>query len=406
MDHHTTAACSATHDLPLLQITALSFAYRLPNGKRITALRNLNLQLQRGTILGLIGESGCGKTTMCNILMHSLSYHQGHIYLHGQELSTLHHTASSRRHADSPQRFAWWPWGGNSAQQQQQQTRPAATTASTPVDTATANVANAATTANTAANATAANGHVANTMAGITARAAGSACKNYYRLVQYVFQDPLSAMPPHLPLQHFACAPLLNLCHYSPKQARVVIEQLLEQVQLPVDTLQRYPQELSLGQLQRLNLIKSLSIKPDLLLCDEITSALDQQSAALCLQLLQEYQKDGGTVIFITHDLNLAPRICSHFALMFKGTIVEQWAQSEPPLHPYMQQLQQAQAIMAQEIDLSAWQEPTALSCPVSVDQLCPFLLRCTKSQERCLQQAPQLHQLNEQHQICCHLTF
>lgn len=364
----TPPVLSTANEIPLLQITKLNFSYRLANGKHINALRNLNLYLQKGTILGLIGESGCGKTTLCNILMHSLSYHQGHIYLHGQELSSI-------RHARQQYRLFSLLWGKDRQRQQP------------------------------CTNATATPNTISCSTVNTTVCPAITKYKDYYRRVQYVFQDPLSAMPTHLPLYHFACAPLINLCHYNPKQARIAIERLIEQVQLPADTLQRYPQELSLGQLQRLNLIKSLSIKPDLLLCDEITSALDLQSAKLCIQLLQKYQQDGGTIIFITHDLNLAPQICTQFALMFKGTIVEQWAQNEQPLHPYMQQLQQAQAIMAQEIDLSLWQEPKALSCPVSVDQLCPFLLRCAKTQEHCLQQAPQMHQLNTQHQICCHLV-
>lgn len=343
---------------PLLNIEQLSFAYHLPNGKQIAALRHLNLQVPRGAIMGLIGESGCGKTTLCNLLTLSLGYQNGQIYLQSQEIRSLVDQQGAHKSSLWSQLFG------------RKKVMPAA-------------AAHAASTALTAE---------------------PQLLRSYYSQVQYVFQDPKIAMPPHLPVKTFACAPLINLKHYSKEQALEAVNEMLLQVGLPADCLQRYPHELSIGQLQRINLIKSLIIEPELLLCDEITSALDEESAERCLALLRQYQSRGGTVLFITHDLGLAPKICSHFALMFKGSILEQWQGTEKPLHPYAQQLQQAQDILAQKVKLSSWQDPTVLSCPVSIDLLCPFLLRCSQAHEPCLQQAPTWHQLTAQHKICCHL--
>ncbi|HIX55984.1 MAG TPA: ATP-binding cassette domain-containing protein [Candidatus Anaerobiospirillum pullistercoris] len=352
---------------PLLKIEQLSFAYHLPNGKQIAALRHLNLQVPRGAIMGLIGESGCGKTTLCNLLTLSLGYQYGQIYLQGQEIRSLVGQKEANKSSLWSQLFG----------------RKKLQTA-------------------TAAHAVGAASAAGATSAALTADP--QLLRSYYSRVQYVFQDPKSAMPPHLPVKTFACAPLINLKHYSREQALEAVNEMLLQVGLSVDCLQRYPHELSIGQLQRINLVKSLIIEPELLLCDEITSALDEESAERCLALLRQYQSHGGTVLFITHDLGLAPKICSHFALMFKGSILEQWQGTEKPLHPYAQQLQQAQDILAQKAELSSWQDPMVLSCPVSIDLLCPFLLRCSQAHEPCLQQAPTWHQLNAQHKICCHL--
>lgn len=329
----------------LLHIAGLSFSYHLANGKDIHAIRQLSLTIPQGAIMGLIGESGCGKSTLCNILMQSLPYHQGTIKLHGTELKALGTADSGTR--------SWWHrlTKGNSGEESRTQ-----------------------------------------------------ALRRYYRRIQYVFQDPKSAMPPHLTLKHFACAPLMNLKHYSKSEAQEKIAFMMTQVGLKPTLLERYPHELSIGQLQRINLLKSLSIEPELLLCDEITSALDQESAASCLECLRDHQRQGGTCLFITHDLKVARMICDHFALMFKGSILEQWSANEQPLHPYALQLQQAETLLEHPENLESWQRPTVLSCPMSVDTLCPFLLRCHCSQERCLQEAPSEKEIGAEHTLSCHL--
>ena len=261
-----TAPNTATATATALRISNLSFAYTLPNGKNITALRDLSLEIKTGEILGLIGESGCGKTTLCNVLMQSLPYSHGSIKLNDTEIRELTSTKSTKN-----TKWRFWPFAHSK-------------------DTAQERSGNG-------------NGNGSS-----SSSSSNTVAREYYAKVQNIFQDPKSAMAPNLPLEHFALAPLINLRQLSKAEARARIEAMLHQVDLPADMLERRPHEASIGQLQRLNVIKSLAIMPQLLLCDEITSALDSESAQLCLELLHQAVREHHlSVLFISHDLVLNP---------------------------------------------------------------------------------------------------
>ncbi|MGB0659845.1 MAG: ABC transporter ATP-binding protein [Mangrovicoccus sp.] len=121
-----------------------------------------------------------------------------------------------------------------------------------------------------------------------------------------------------------------------------VIE-LLDMVKLPANIRHRLPSELSGGQKQRVNLARALAAKPDLILCDEITSALDTVVAAAILDLLKELQKELGlSYMFISHDLSTVEAICDDVLVMYKGEVVEALPaarMSAQARHPYSRQL-------------------------------------------------------------------
>ncbi|WP_245271269.1 ATP-binding cassette domain-containing protein [Mesorhizobium sp. LNJC384A00] len=125
------------------------------------------------------------------------------------------------------------------------------------------------------------------------------------------------------------------------RTARII--ELLEQIELNPTFLDRFPEELSGGQKQRLCIARALAAKPDLIICDEVTSALDQSVAQGILRLLLDLQKNLGiSYLFITHDLQTVRAIADEVVVMNQGRIVEQGPKDEffaPPHHPYTQLL-------------------------------------------------------------------
>ena len=121
------------------------------------------------------------------------------------------------------------------------------------------------------------------------------------------------------------------------------INELLTQIELPTDYAERYPSQLSGGEKQRVCIARALAAEPDLIICDEVTSALDQLVAEGILELLQSLQnKLGVSYLFITHDLATVKAIADHIVVMYQGRVVEQGEKAEilsPPHAPYTELL-------------------------------------------------------------------
>ncbi|MEM6481105.1 MAG: ABC transporter ATP-binding protein [Pseudomonadota bacterium] len=163
--------------------------------------------------------------------------------------------------------------------------------------------------------------------------------KDQLRRVQIVFQLADTALNPAQSVGAILSRPL-QFYHKMDRQARSrrVIE-LLDMVQLPANMRHRLPQELSGGQKQRVNFARALAAEPELILCDEVTSALDTVVAAAMLDLLKSLQRDLGlSYMFISHDLSTVEAICDDVLVMFKGNLVEELpaaTMSKSAKHPY-----------------------------------------------------------------------
>lgn len=168
------------------------------------------------------------------------------------------------------------------------------------------------------------------------------------RDIQVVFQDPYSSLNPSMEIGQILAEPL-EIQGVEPTAARKRISELLDQVALPADSINRLPREFSGGQRQRVAIARALALSPKLIVCDEPVSALDLTTQARILDLFLQIQKDTGVAyLFVSHDLDVVRHISHRVAVMLKGEIVEQGISSKVtvnPEHPYTQRLLMASPV-------------------------------------------------------------
>jgi peptide/nickel transport system ATP-binding protein len=163
------------------------------------------------------------------------------------------------------------------------------------------------------------------------------------RLAQMIYQMPDTALNPRHKIRMVLGRPLTFYFGMRGKERDDRVYELLEQIELPKKYADRFPNELSGGEKQRVCIARALAAKPDLIICDEPTSALDQLVAEEILKLLQELQKElSVSYLFITHDLATVKAISDEMVVMLKGRIVEQGIKEKvlaPPHHEYTELL-------------------------------------------------------------------
>ncbi len=164
----------------------------------------------------------------------------------------------------------------------------------------------------------------------------------YRKRVQVIFQNPNSSMNPRLTIAAIIAEGMRSLGIEVDDYGKRVAA-LLQRVQLDPAMSDRYPHELSGGQLQRVAIARALAVEPELIVCDEPTSALDVSIRAGVLDLLQTLQRESGvSYLFITHDLSIVPGLAHRVGVMQAGKLVEQGSAEEiltRPKHPYTQAL-------------------------------------------------------------------
>ena len=141
-----------------------------------------------------------------------------------------------------------------------------------------------------------------------------------------VFQDPTDSLNPRFTAARAVADPILQLGDIKgPAAIRARCEELAKQVGLPVELLDRFPHQLSGGQKARVGIARAIALKPDLVILDEPTAALDVSVQAVVLNLLQELKESMGmSYLFVSHDLNVVRLLCDRVIVMKSGSIVEQ----------------------------------------------------------------------------------
>lgn len=231
------------------------------------------------------------------------------------------------------------------------------------------------------------------------------------RRMQMIFQDPNDALDPRMTVRACVEEPLRILGQLRGEELTEAVDRALESVGLGPSLGDRRPHELSGGQRQRVNIARAVSLEPDLVLCDEVVSALDVSIQADILNLLAALQeRQGIAYLFIAHDLGVVASLSDRIGVMYLGRIVELGTTDEvvrKPLHPYTEALLSAEPEalpsrlrMRNRIILEG-----DIPSPINPPSGCSFRTRCRYAQERCAQEVPPLVLRAGGHQAACHFA-
>ncbi|MFQ5592631.1 MAG: ABC transporter ATP-binding protein [Anaerolineae bacterium] len=227
--------------------------------------------------------------------------------------------------------------------------------------------------------------------------------------IAMIFQDPINSLNPRMTVFDIIAEPMVIHGKGEGPQAEETVVRLLERVGLRPEHMRRYPHEFSGGQRQRIGIARSLSLNPQLIICDEPVSALDVSIQAQTLNLLQDLQADFNlTYVFIAHDLSVVQHISDRVAVMYVGKLVEMADAEElyvHPLHPYTEAL------------MSAVPKPDPLhrskrillegdvADPSNPPSGCYFHPRCRYARDVCQQEAPAFREVQPDHYVACHFA-
>lgn len=245
------------------------------------------------------------------------------------------------------------------------------------------------------------------------------ALRKYREKVRYVFQDPARSLNPRMSVYEVlvsGCRRPLGQRGVKEKELRQKAAAILEETGLQAGDLEKRPSEFSGGQRQRISIARALLMEPEVLICDEVVSALDVSIQGQILNLLLDIrEKRDMSFLFIAHDLKVACYFCDRIGVMYRGELMEEAAAPDlyrEALHPYTQLLFSSAAGLAEEPPAQppvrrehgvTQTDNTKLQNPAkSFGNSCSFAPRCPLATNRCFNEHPELREINTGHSIRC----
>jgi len=305
-------------------------------GRFVNAVNDISFSIGRNEAYGLVGESGCGKTTTARMLVRMYEADSGEI-LYKHENTTLD-------------------------------------------------------------------------VAGLKKEA----LRLYREKVRYVFQDPARSLNPRMSVYEVlvsGCRKPLKKRGVSEKELRKKAADILEEVGLQAADLEKRPSEFSGGQRQRISIARSLLMEPEVLICDEVVSALDVSIQGQILNLLLDIRKKRNiSFLFIAHDLKVACYFCDRIGVMYKGELMEEANAADlykEGLHPYTKLLFSSAAGITEELEagneeLEINKKEKNKNSTLLISSSCSFAPRCPAAAERCFNEHPVLNEIRDGHLIRC----
>jgi len=328
---------TAEPDPPLLEVRELVKEFPVTAGAilqrqvaAVHAVSNVSFTVAAGETFGLVGESGCGKTTVGRVVVALERPNAGSVLLNGQNVSTL----------------------------------------------------------------------------------SGGELRKQRRDLQLMFQDPYASLDPRMRVGSIIREPLTIQHVGTRREQQQRVFELLDEVGLPRDAVERYPHEFSGGQRQRIGLARALTLSPKVIVADEPVSALDVSIRAQVLNLMKRLQADHGlTYIVISHDLAVVKYMADRIGVMYLGKLVELGSAADiyqRAAHPYTAGLiatipipNPAEARARQGAGIKG-----ELPSPVTPPSGCRFRTRCPFAQDLCAEEEPQLRSFGPGHVAACHFPL
>lgn len=234
---------------------------------------------------------------------------------------------------------------------------------------------------------------------------------SYRRQMQLIFQDPYASLNPRMNVKEIIAEPLTTYgLSKDKKDLERQVKELMKEVGIPAEFINRYPHQFSGGQRQRIGIARAIALRPKLIVCDEPVSALDVSIQSQVLNLLKDLQDQYGlTYLFISHDLSVVKFIADRVCVMFLGMVCEigdTESLYENPLHPYTRFLLEAipkadPRLRSEEKELLTGEIPSPVNPPAG----CRFHTRCPYAQDLCRRETPPGRQVGER-QVFCHFPL